>query len=114
VFTTTLLECPDHDDRAVLIRLGPDISEQVGGHFAHLDFLGAFRDAATAVVTVDVHERFAPRIANSAVHCMARSAWLDFLLDEIAQNVEIGREFRGQIKVHRASSGAVGPFPLSR
>ena len=35
----------------------PDLAEQEGGDFAHLDLFGAFRDAIAAVVAIDVLER---------------------------------------------------------
>ena len=45
-----------------------EVAEQVGGHLAHLDLLGAFGDAVAAVVAVDVLERLVARIAHAAVH----------------------------------------------
>src|SRR3546814_7754845 len=46
----------------------PEIAEQIGRHFLHLDFLRALGDAIAAVVALDVLERLVARIADAAVH----------------------------------------------
>src|SRR5690242_10675733 len=48
--------------------VGLDEAEQVAGHPAHLDLLGALGDAVPPVVPVDVLERPVPRVAQAAVH----------------------------------------------
>src|SRR5581483_8557254 len=47
--------------------LGPEIAEPERRHLAHLDLLGAFRDAVAAVVAVDVLERLVARVAEAAM-----------------------------------------------
>ena len=66
-FAALLVPLKPDSGLSILTLVGAKIAEQVSAHFAHLDFLAAFRDPVAAMMAIDMLERLVARIANPAM-----------------------------------------------